>query len=182
MKTTLPHLVRQAVRQQQDLCLQRSPGQGKDTFMHCQWQSIYWLPLTLWRKSSKIESWNMISVHFRWWNKTRSRTPWPCLLPTWSWAGGDYSFFQNVTFDRDEKINSFHCDLLFQTGLSDGRPAWLGSLQLWRTCQVRLLRFLWLYFCLIFAKYLNLFSPTKTPVRTRRLRASMSLSDMNNRK
>ena len=40
MKTTLPHLVRQAVRQQQDLCLQRSPGQGKDTFMNigCHWK------------------------------------------------------------------------------------------------------------------------------------------------
>ena len=34
MTMTFPHLVRQAVRQQQDLCLQRSPGQGKDTFMH----------------------------------------------------------------------------------------------------------------------------------------------------
>ena len=34
MTMTLLHLVRQAVRQQQDLCLQRSPGQGKDTFMH----------------------------------------------------------------------------------------------------------------------------------------------------
>ena len=176
MALIMLHLVRQAVRQQQDLCLQWSPGQGKDTYMliGCHWKCQ--------ENQEKIESWNMISIHFRWWNRTRSRTPWPCLLPTWSWAGDDYSVFQNVTFDRDEKINSFHCDLLFQTGLSDGRPAWLGSLQLWRTCQVRLLRFLWLSFCLIFAKYLNLFSPTKTPVRTRRLRASMSLSDMNNRK
>ena len=42
MTMTLPHLVRQAVRQQQDLCVQRSPGQGKDTFIYA-----YWLPLTL---------------------------------------------------------------------------------------------------------------------------------------
>ena len=83
----------------------------------------------------------MISAHFRWWNRTRLRTPWPCLLPTWSWAGCDYSFFQNITFDRDKETHSFHRDILFQTGLSDGRPAWLCSLQLWRTCQVRLRRF-----------------------------------------
>ena len=45
---TLPHLVRQAVREQQDLCVQRSPGQGKDTLY------AYWLPMKLSGKPSKI--------------------------------------------------------------------------------------------------------------------------------
>ena len=34
MAMIMLHLVRQAVRQQQDLCIQRSPGQGKDTFIY----------------------------------------------------------------------------------------------------------------------------------------------------
>ena len=40
MAMIMLHLVRQAVRQQQDLCIQRSPGQGKDTFMNigCHWK------------------------------------------------------------------------------------------------------------------------------------------------
>ena len=40
MTMTLPHLVRQAIRQQQDLCVQRSPGQGKEIFMNigCHWE------------------------------------------------------------------------------------------------------------------------------------------------
>ena len=91
----------------------------------------------------------------RWWFFSFKMSPLILMNRTIASIVTSFFLLSNFTFDRDEKINSFHCDLLFQTGLSDGRPAWLGSLQLWRTCQVRLLRFLWLYFCLIFAKYLN---------------------------